>query len=75
MVSKREEMNGHNKGPIPKRWLRCPRKAQHLILGKFLAFKTPLDRSYNNQVPVEYRFNPTMLFDACKTNKVRLRRN
>lgn len=57
-------------GPIPKRWLKCPRKAGDVIAGKFLAFKTPLDSRYDDQVPEEYRFPPQMLFTIMKSYKV-----
>lgn len=64
-------MNGVKKGSIPDRWLRCPRKAQDLIMGKFLAFKTPLDHNYNSQMPADCRFYPSMVFETCKSKKVR----
>nr|XP_018906582.1 PREDICTED: mRNA-capping enzyme [Bemisia tabaci] len=59
-------------GPIPKRWLKCPRKAGDVIAGKFLAFKTPLDSRYDDQVPEEYRFPPQMLFTIMKSYKIQL---
>lgn len=63
-------MNGERQGPIPNRWLRCPRRAKELIIDKFIAFKTPLDDSYDDQVPLEYRFYPSMIFDVCKIKNV-----
>ena len=39
---------------------------------RFLAFKTPLDERYDDQVPVESRFSPSMLFQAMKAYKVQL---
>ena len=63
-------MNGP--GPPPPRWLKCPRKSDGLIGGKFLAFKTPLDDRYDDQVPPEYRFSPSMLFNSMKSYKVKI---
>lgn len=63
-------MNDHNRrggpGPLPERWLRCPRKAETLIIDKFLAFKTPLDAKFNDQVPVQHRFSPDMVFQSAR---------
>ena len=72
---------GKNKGPVlyfvsrsatpmSFRWLHCPRKSESLIGGKFLAFKTPLDGKYDDQVSAECRFPPKMLFDAMRSHKV-----
>ena len=65
-------MNGQrrNPGPIPPRWFNCPRKSLTLIGGKFLAFKTPLDSKYDDQVPAQYRFPSQMLFDSMRAYKV-----
>ena len=65
-------MNGprRNPGPIPPRWLNCPRKSLALIGGKFLAFKTPLDSKYDDQVPAQNRFPSKMLFDSMRAYKV-----
>lgn len=57
-------------GPIPNRWLKCPRKATELLAGKFLAFKTPLGPQFNDKVLEEYRFTPGMLFAYMKGLKV-----
>lgn len=67
-------MNGQRKnpGPIPPRWLNCPRKSSSLIGGKFLAFKTPLDSKYDDQVPAQYRFPSQMLFDSMRAYKVKI---
>ena len=61
---------GHGKGQIPNRWLHCPRKALDLINGKLIAFKVPLDGSFDDQVPPAGRFPPKMLFELCKSKKV-----
>lgn len=63
---------GKGPGPIPPRWLNCPRKSSSLVAQRFLAFKTPLDEKYDAQVPVENRFNPKMLFQAMKAHKVKI---
>lgn len=57
-------------GPIPNRWLKCPRKATKLIGDVFLAFKTPLSDKFNDQVPEECRFPPKMVFSSMKSYKV-----
>ncbi|XP_068216244.1 mRNA-capping enzyme isoform X2 [Palaemon carinicauda] len=59
-------------GPIPPRWLHCPRKSNALIGNKFLAFKTPLSSKFDDQVPPEHRFSPGMLFDSMKSYKVKI---
>ncbi|KAG8225127.1 hypothetical protein J437_LFUL006150 [Ladona fulva] len=59
-------------GPIPPRWLHCPRKASQLIGDKFLPFKTPLSTKYDDQVPEEYRFPPKMLLNSMKSYKVKI---
>lgn len=59
-------------GPIPDRWLHCPRKAKDLVAGKFIAFKTPLSNDFDDQVPPHCRFPPKMLFEHCKARRVSL---
>lgn len=59
-------------GPVPPRWLHCPRKAVKLIQNKFLAFKTPLSSHYDNQVPEECRFSIDMFFSSLKSQKIKL---
>ncbi|XP_075213048.1 RNA guanylyltransferase and 5'-phosphatase mRNA capping enzyme [Lycorma delicatula] len=59
-------------GPIPNRWLKCPRKATELFGDRFLAFKTPLSDKFNDQVPEEYRFPPRMVFSSMKSYKIRI---
>ncbi|KAG5873922.1 hypothetical protein JTB14_030347 [Gonioctena quinquepunctata] len=58
-------------GPVPPRWLHCPRKSDNLIIGKFMALKTPLSSDFDDQVPPECRFPPKMLFDYCKSKKIK----
>jgi mRNA-capping enzyme len=67
----RNGRTGHSgPGPIPKRWLNCPRKSAALINNKFVAFKTPLDAKFNDQVPPGSTFTPEMLLDSMKSMKV-----
>ncbi|XP_052757830.1 mRNA-capping enzyme [Galleria mellonella] len=65
-------MSHKDPGPIPNRWLKCPRKATSLVADKFLAFKTPLGSQFNDKVPEESRFTPSMLFSFMKSMKVKL---
>lgn len=62
----------HNRGPgpVPARWMHCPRKAAATIVNKFLAFKTPLSSAFDDQVPEECRFTPEMLFNSMKSHEV-----
>lgn len=59
-------------GPVPDRWLHCPRKSLVLIQNKFCAFKTPLCSGFNSQVPEECRFSVKMLFDSMKSQRIKL---
>uniref|UniRef100_A0A182WAC7 mRNA-capping enzyme n=1 Tax=Anopheles minimus TaxID=112268 RepID=A0A182WAC7_9DIPT len=59
-------------GPIPARWLHCPRKSETLIAECFLAFKTPLKEAFQSQMPVQCCFTPKMLFDLMKRHKRRI---
>nr|XP_023025890.1 mRNA-capping enzyme [Leptinotarsa decemlineata] len=61
-----------NPGPVPPRWLHCPRKSETLIMGKFMAMKTPLSSSFDEIVPPECRFPPKMLFSSCKSKKIKI---
>ncbi len=63
---------GCDPGPLPERWLQCPRKASDLIENLFLAFKTPLDERFNEQVPIQFRFTPDLLFQLVKSNRQKL---
>ena len=69
MNRKRNIDNGP--GPIPERWIHCPRKAFSIVGDKFLAFKTPLDSRYDNQVEDEF-FHPEMVFASAKNLKSKL---
>ncbi|XP_052895122.1 mRNA-capping enzyme [Anopheles moucheti] len=59
-------------GPIPARWLHCPRKSEKLIAGLFLAFKTPLKQEFQSQMPINCYFTPSMLFDLMKRHQQRI---
>lgn len=63
-------MTQKDPGPIPNRWLKCPRKANGLFADKFLAFKTPLGPQFNDKVPEGNRFTPAMLFKYMHQMKV-----
>lgn len=57
-------------GPIPDRWLNCPRLSTTVIANKFVAFKTPLSVRFSPQLEPQYRFQPDMVFDYMKADKV-----
>lgn len=52
-------------GPIPNRWLNCPIRSDSIICGKFIAFKTPLDKKFDDQVK-DSVFYPEMIFSLTK---------
>ncbi|XP_001602117.1 mRNA-capping enzyme-like [Nasonia vitripennis] len=62
---------GDGKGPIPPRWLHCPRKSTKLI-HKFLAFKTPLSSDFDSQVPEGCRFSVEMLVASLKSKRLKM---
>ena len=70
MSRKRAADNGP--GPIPDRWLHCPRKAFSVIADLFLAFKTPLDSKFDSQVGDEFLFHPDMVFTSAKNMKCKI---
>ncbi|XP_051951188.1 mRNA-capping enzyme [Xyrauchen texanus] len=55
----------------PPRWMNCPRRGQP-VAGKFLPMKTMLGPRYNDQVPEENRFHPSMLSNYLKSLKVKM---
>lgn len=63
---------GDGKGPIPPRWLHCPRKSTKLVHNKFLAFKTPLSSDFDSQVPEESRFSVEMMLASLKSMKLKM---
>lgn len=63
--------NSHDDpGPIPDRWLDCPRISNSLIADKFLAFKTPLSARFSPKMEPKYHFPPDMVFSYIKMEKV-----
>lgn len=85
--------NSNNKsgpGPIPKRWLKCPRRSDTFVMQRFMvtknifkrksvffnsnfyqqAFKTPLSTKFDSQVPDQFMFTPTLLFELMASYKV-----
>ena len=74
-MNRKRDLQGRpagNPGPIPERWLHCPRKAFTFVADKFLAFKTPLDNKFDSQVGEEHIFTPQMVFSYAKSKKVKI---
>ena len=42
------------------------------VLSRFLAFKTPLDEKFEDQISAEHRFTPDMLMSSMKAFKVKI---
>uniref|UniRef100_A0A182P5A2 mRNA-capping enzyme n=1 Tax=Anopheles epiroticus TaxID=199890 RepID=A0A182P5A2_9DIPT len=59
-------------GPIPQRWLHCPRKSDSIIADRFIAFKTPLKSEFQSKMPLQCSFTPSMLLDLMKRQKQRV---
>lgn len=57
-------------GPIPDRWLDCPRISDSIIAGKFYAFKTPLSSRFSPKIEPAKHFTPAMMFSNVKMDKV-----
>ncbi|XP_052390804.1 mRNA-capping enzyme [Carassius gibelio] len=55
----------------PPRWKNCPRRGQP-VAGKFLPMKTMLGPRYDDKVPEENRFHPSMLSNYLKSLKVKM---
>ncbi|KAJ8008923.1 hypothetical protein DPEC_G00083460 [Dallia pectoralis] len=55
----------------PPRWRNCPRRGQP-VAGKFLPMKTMLGPQYDDKVPEENRFHPSMLSQYLKSLKVKM---
>ncbi|KAG9347413.1 hypothetical protein JZ751_004980 [Albula glossodonta] len=55
----------------PPRWRNCPRRGQP-VAGKFLPMKTMLGPKYDDSVPEECRFHPSMLSNYLKSLKVKM---
>jgi len=67
-----QNINQMNPGPIPNRWLYCPRKSDAIIAERFIAFKTPLSAAFNDQVPQDCRFTPDMIMGYIGSIKVQI---
>lgn len=67
-------MNGNNRGsgPLPNRWLNCPRKSDGVIADRFVAFKTPLDDRFDDKLPVEKQWAPETLLQLYKDKRNKL---
>ncbi|KAK2884298.1 hypothetical protein Q8A67_017935 [Cirrhinus molitorella] len=55
----------------PPRWKNCPRRGQP-VAAKFLPMKTMLGPRYDDKVPEENRFHPSMLSNYLKSLKVKM---
>ena len=65
----------HSKTPEPcwcQKWSEITFLNENKIYLRFLAFKTPLDERFDDQVPPANRFSPTMLFQSMKAFKVKI---
>lgn len=62
----RKRQIGDGPGPIPQRWIHCPRKSFSLVGDKFLAFKTPLGQKFDSQVGEDNFWHPEMVFSSAK---------
>uniref|UniRef100_A0A3B3TG90 mRNA-capping enzyme n=1 Tax=Paramormyrops kingsleyae TaxID=1676925 RepID=A0A3B3TG90_9TELE len=55
----------------PPRWRNCPRRGRP-VAGRFLPMKTMLGPKYDDLVPEENRFHPSMLSSYLKSLKVKM---
>lgn len=62
-------------GPIPDRWLLCPRISSTIIAGKFVAFKTPLNARFSPKLQPQYQFQPNIVFEYMRAEKVCIEHN
>ena len=62
------KLGAGNPGPLPQRWLHCPKKALSIIGNKFLAFKTPLDTRYDSSMSEKFFFHPEMVLASVKSH-------
>lgn len=72
MDGNRSNYNERDPGPVPDRWLLCPRMSESFILDRFLAFKTPLNFRFASKLAKEHQFQPEMVFSWMKIYKVSL---
>lgn len=64
-----DKMSRNKCSQPPPRWLHCPRKANQLVIDKFLAFKTPLSSKYDESVPEACRWDVSWIFNHCKDHR------
>lgn len=57
---------------IPKGWKGCPENGNSLILGKFMALKTPLSNCYRNKMHHSEEYPPVEIFTRAERNKVKI---
>lgn len=65
-------MNGGGGGPLPNRWLNCPRKSDGVIADRFVAFKTPLGDRFDDKMPAECQWAPDTLLRLYKDKRNKL---
>lgn len=65
-------MAGRGPGPLPPRWLNCPRKSNGLIGVRFVAFKTPLDDRFDDQLEIAQQFSPEMVLQLYKEQRPKM---
>uniref|UniRef100_T1J962 mRNA guanylyltransferase n=1 Tax=Strigamia maritima TaxID=126957 RepID=T1J962_STRMM len=65
-------MSNNSNFSIPARWLYCPRKAVRLVGEKFLPFKTPLNSKFDDQIPPECLFQPSMMLSIMRSYNAKL---
>lgn len=63
---------GGGGGPIPDRWLNCPRKSEGVIADRFVAFKTPLGERFDNKMPPECQWAPETLLKLYKDKRTKM---
>lgn len=65
--------NNHHRssGPLPDRWLYCPRTGRNFIVNIFMATKTPLDFKFDNKIEQHLRFTPTQFFQMAFERNVK----
>lgn len=56
-------------GPLPGRWLNCPRKSDGVIADRFVAFKTPLDEKFDDKMSIEKQWAPETLLQLYNKDK------
>lgn len=60
---------GGGGGPLPNRWLNCPRKSDGHIADRFVAFKTPLGERFDDKMPPECQWSPDTLLRLYKDKR------